>query len=105
MSKDTPKYIGAGQPAPSCAGPMSWLDTLFGVFGSSGTPAYLGAGQPAPTGSASGSPVYKQPPQPAETPQHAPPVLVDMSAVPQPCPLPDPFGGLPFVVIPRPDDD
>jgi len=76
------------------------------VFGSSGTPAYRGAGQPAPTGSASGTPAYKSPPPPPATPiePQAPAIVVDMSAVPQPYP-PDPFGGLPFVVIPRRDDD
>jgi hypothetical protein len=90
----TPKYLGNGQPASSsCDGPLAWLDSLFGIFGGGGTPSYVGAGQPAPTGSVSDGSVYRKAPAGTRTP------TADDLAVPEPCPLPDPFGS--YIVIPR----
>ena len=100
MLNSTPNYLGAGQPsaAQSCDGPLAWLESLFGIFGGGGTPAYVGKGQPATNCGTSSAPAYKQPP----TTPPSPPLTRDDLAVPEPCTLPDPFGGGGYaIVIPR----
>ena len=100
MVNTTPNYLGAGQPSAgqSCDGPLAWLEPLFGIFGGGGTPAYVGTGQPASSsGGANSSPAYKQPP--TSTPPD--PLTRADDAAPEPCTLPDPFGGGYAIVIPR----
>ncbi len=101
----TPNYLGKGQPPPShsCDGPLAWLESLFGIFGSGGTPVYLGKGQPAPSSGDGGGTVYRAPP-PKPASNSTPDPTTANAAVPGPCPYPDPFGGMPYaIVIPRQD--